>query len=210
VARPYSGGVSEPADHAQDRGLFTVPNLITVVRLACVPVFLWLLIGREARLEAALLLGFLGATDWVDGYLARRFRQVSEIGKILDPTADRIMLLVAVVAIAADGSVEWWFAGLTLAREAVVSAIAVVLGILGARRIDVTWWGKAGTFLLMVSFPLFLMSSADWGLATAASWFAWACGIPGLAIAYYAAWGYVPVARVALAEGRAARRAGLS
>ncbi|MFP3906380.1 MAG: CDP-alcohol phosphatidyltransferase family protein [Acidimicrobiales bacterium] len=189
-----------------DAGLFTVPNLVSVARLGCVPVFLWLLFGLDAPLGAAVLLAFLGATDWVDGYIARRFGQVSEIGKILDPTADRIMLLVAVLAIAVAGHVPWWFAGLTLAREGLVSVMAVILGALGARRIDVTWWGKTGTFLLMISFPLFLASGAEWDLADPSWWLAWACGAPGLVIAYYAAWGYLPAARSALAEGRAARR----
>lgn len=202
----YSGGVSDQPAPGADRGLLTVPNLITLGRLACVPLFLWLLVAREERLAAAALLAVLGATDWVDGYLARRLGQVSEVGKILDPTADRIMLLVAVLAIALDGSVPWWFAGATLAREAVVSIIALVLGALGARRIDVTWWGKTGTFLLMFSYPLFLLAAAERGLSDPAWWAAWACGVPGLAISYYAAWGYVPAARAALVEGRAARR----
>jgi cardiolipin synthase (CMP-forming) len=198
---------TEPGEEQPDAGLFTVPNLITLARLACVPVFLWLLIGRSDQLAAALLLAFLGVTDWVDGYLARRLGQVSEVGKILDPTADRIMLLVAVIAIAADGSVPWWFAGLTLAREGAVSVIALGLGALGARRIDVTWWGKTGTFLLMFSYPLFLLSGTDTSVDGFAWALAWLCGVPGLAISYYAAWGYVPAAREALIEGRAARKA---
>jgi cardiolipin synthase (CMP-forming) len=195
-----------PPPVAVDGGLFTVPNVISLARLACVPVFLWLLFGRDDPLAAGLLLAFLGATDWVDGYIARRFGQVSEIGKILDPTADRIMLLVAVFAIAVVGHVPWWFAGLTLAREGAVSVLAVVLAALGARRIDVTWWGKTGTFLLMFSYPLFLASGADVAVADVAWWAAWACGIPGLAISYYAAWGYLPIARDALVEGRRSRR----
>ena len=196
----------DPAVAAPDGGLFTVPNLISLARLACVPLFLWLLFAREDQIAAALLLGFLGATDWVDGYIARRFRQVSEIGKILDPTADRIMLVVAIIAIAVDGSVPWWFAGAALAREGAVSVVALVLGALGARRIDVTWWGKTGTFLLMFSFPMFLASGADWGLADPFWVLAWLCGVPGLAISYYAAWGYIPVAVEALQQGRSARR----
>jgi cardiolipin synthase (CMP-forming) len=198
---------TEPGEEQPDGGILTVPNVISLARLACVPVFLWLLIGRSDQLSAALLLAFLGATDWVDGYLARRLGQVSEVGKILDPTADRIMLLVAVVAIATDGSVPWWFAGLTLAREGAVSVIALGLGALGARRIDVTWWGKTGTFLLMFSYPLFLLSGADTSVDEFAWALAWLCGVPGLAISYYAAWGYVPAAREALVDGRAARKA---
>ena len=76
-------------------GLWTVPNAITVVRLACIPWFLWLLFEEGNRTDAALLLGTLGATDWVDGWIARRFDQVSEVGKLLDPTADRLLLVAA-------------------------------------------------------------------------------------------------------------------
>ena len=89
-----------------------MPNLISVGRLACIPVFLWLLFSVQDRWAAALLLGALGATDWIDGYIARRFDQVSELGKILDPTADRLMLLVGIFAIWIDGSVPTWVAWL--------------------------------------------------------------------------------------------------
>ena len=79
-------------------GVWTLPNLITLTRLGCIPWFLWLLFDAENRTDAALLLGALGATDWVDGWIARRFDQVSEVGKLLDPTADRLLLVVALVA----------------------------------------------------------------------------------------------------------------
>lgn len=203
---PSSGTHPTSVEEPIDAGLWTLPNLITLVRLACVPLFLWLLFGRDDHLLAAYLLAFLGTTDWVDGFLARRLGQVSEVGKILDPTADRIMLLVAVVSIAWVGAVPWWFAGLTLLREGLVSITAIVLGALGARRIDVTWWGKTGTFLLMISYPLFLGASSDWWLADPGGVLAWVCGIPGLVISYYAAWGYVPIAQQALSEGRTARQ----
>ncbi|HSL57233.1 MAG TPA: CDP-alcohol phosphatidyltransferase family protein [Acidimicrobiales bacterium] len=188
---------------APTSGPWTVPNLISVVRLALVPVFVWLVVGADEPLWAAVLLGALGATDWVDGWFARRFDQVSELGKILDPTADRLMLLVAVIVIAAEGAVPWWFAILTLVREGGVSIAALVMAALGARRIDVTWWGKTGTFLLMFSYPLFLASSSDWFLADAALVAAWVCGIPGLAISWYSAAGYVPLAMAAVTQGRA-------
>ena len=92
----------------------TIPNLISILRLAAVPVFVWLLMGQNRPLAAAALLGILGATDWVDGWVARRFDQVSELGKVLDPTADRIMFLVAVFTMMIDGSVPIWFGILTL------------------------------------------------------------------------------------------------
>lgn len=181
---------------------FTVPNAITFVRLLCVPVFVWLLFSRDDRVGAAVLLAALGSTDWVDGWFARRFDQVSEFGKILDPTADRVMMLTAVIATWIDGSVPGWFAFLTLLREGLVTIAALGLGALGVERFDVTWWGKTGTFFLMFAYPFLLggastLASADWLRAAG-----WLCGIPGLAISWYAAAGYVPIAREALAESR--------
>ncbi len=86
--------------------LWTIPNLFTLLRLLCLPLFVWLLFGPENRQAAAWLLGALGATDWVDGYLARRLGQTSEFGKKFDPTVDRLLFLVAIVAIMIDGSIR--------------------------------------------------------------------------------------------------------
>jgi cardiolipin synthase (CMP-forming) len=200
------GGHSD-ATEVQDAGVLTLPNLVTLVRLACLPVFLWLLFVEENRAAAALLLAALGATDWVDGYLARHLHQVSEVGKILDPVADRLLFFVAAGGILIDGSVPAWFAVVVLVREAVVAGTTILLAALGARRIDVTWFGKAGTFCLMVAFPLFLAGSSTVGWADAAEVLAWLVGIPGLALSLYAAAAYVPLAREALREGRADRLA---
>ncbi|MGH9209153.1 MAG: CDP-alcohol phosphatidyltransferase family protein [Acidimicrobiales bacterium] len=185
--------------------IVTLPNLITLVRLACLPLFLWLLFGREDRAAAGWLLAGLGITDWIDGYLARRLGQTSELGKILDPVADRLLFLVGAGGILVDGSVPTWFAVIVLTREALVGGTTVVLALLGARRIDVTWWGKAGTFGLMVAFPLFLAAHADLSWSGVADELAWIAGIPGLALSLYAAVRYVPLARRALGEGRTAR-----
>ncbi|NNE73787.1 MAG: CDP-alcohol phosphatidyltransferase family protein [Acidimicrobiales bacterium] len=181
----------------------TAPNIITLVRLACVPLFVWLLFGQDDRHGAAWLLAGLGATDWVDGYVARRFNQVSEFGKILDPTADRIMLLVGVLAIAIDGSVPWWFAIATLVREVLVAGTVILLAVLGARRFDVTWWGKCGAFGMMFAYPFFLAANADLNWSSIAEVLAWLCGIPGLIAGYYAVGEYIPKCRDALAEARA-------
>ncbi len=99
-----------------------------------------------------------------------------------------------------------WFGVIVLLRELLVGGTTLVLAALGARRIDVTWWGKAGTFFLMFAFPFFLVSHADVGWADIAGVLAWLTGIPGLAFSLYAAALYVPLARAALAEGRGAGR----
>lgn len=188
-------------------GVFTVPNLVTLVRLGCVPWFLWLLFERDDRVGAGLLLGVLGATDWVDGYIARRFGQTSTLGKVLDPTTDRIMLGVAMIAVLIDGSVPGWVAWLVLVREVLISLVVLTLAALGAARIDVQWVGKTGTFLNMFAFPFFVVGAGvdpGW-LHDLLRLLGWACVGPGLAFSWYALWVYVPLARTALRDGRAAR-----
>lgn len=192
---------AERAEPVTDR-ILTIPNLISLARLACLPIFLWLLFGRDNRVAAALLLGVLGVTDFLDGYIARHFNQVSTVGKVLDPVADRLLFLVGVVAIVIDGSVPLWFAVLVLIREAVVAVGTLAVAVMGARRIDVTWWGKAGTFALMISFPMFLLASSTAAWRDAFGVLAWGFGAPGVIFSYYAAALYVPLARRALAEDR--------
>jgi len=183
--------------------ILTVPNLISVARLACVPLFLWLLLGRDDKIAAALLLGVLGATDWVDGWIARHFDQGSDLGKVLDPTADRILLLCAGVALVIDGSLPLWVGVVVLARELVISVAVLVLAAAGARRMDVQWAGKAGTLALMFALPGFLLADAVSELRAPILTVTWVFTIGGLVLSYYAALTYVPQARAALQEGRA-------
>ncbi len=191
---------------AADHGILTLPNLISVGRLACVPLFLWLLLAREARVAAAVLLAVLGATDWIDGWIARHFHQGSEVGKVLDPTADRVLLVFAGVALLVDGSLPLWVGVVVLAREVVISVAVLALAAVGARRMEVQWAGKAGTLALMFALPGFLLADATSGaprvLLLAATW---AFTIGGLALSYYAALTYIPQARAALRDGRAGR-----
>ena len=195
----------EPDPTGEDR-ILTVPNVISAVRLLCVPVFLWLLFGAEDRVWAAILLAVLGATDWVDGYIARHHGQVSTLGKILDPVADRVLLIVGVTAILIDGAAPLGVGILSLVREGLVTISVLVLAVLGARRIDVTWYGKAGTLAVMFAFPLFLVGSADeGGWSELATWAAWGFVVPGLALGYIALAQYVPLGLEALREGRAGR-----
>lgn len=194
-----------------DDRILTVPNALSVLRLLCVPVFLWLLFGKDDRYAAGLLLAALGITDFVDGWIARHFHQESRLGRIIDPTADRILLGVGVAAVLVDGSMPWWVGLLAVIREAVVGVTVLALAAMGARDIiDVKLVGKAGTLLLMMAFPLFLASNPDGG----APWhelarpLAWLTAVPGLALSYIAAASYLPAARRALADGRAAKCAG--
>lgn len=187
----------------------TIPNVISLARLLCVPVFLWLLFGVERRVAAFVLLALLGATDWVDGWIARHFDQGSEVGKVLDPTADRVLLFAAVAALLVDGSVPLWVGVLVLVRELIVSVAVLALAVAGARRIDVLWAGKAGTLALMFALPSFLAAdTAPHGSALHALCLvvAWGFTAAGLILGYYAAVTYIPQARAALREGRSARR----
>ena len=189
------------ADPGLDR-ILTVPNVVTLVRLACIPLYVWLLFGADRQTGAAVLLAVLGATDWVDGYVARRFHQVTTLGKVLDPVADRVLVATAVITIMIHGAVPIWFGVATIAREVVVSGAVLLLASLGAARIDVLWVGKAGTFALMTAYPLFLLSDGTAGWQQVVRVAAWIIGSLGLALAWVAAASYVPVARRALAAGR--------
>jgi cardiolipin synthase len=188
-------------DPGLDR-ILTVPNVVTLVRLACIPLYVWLLFGADRQTGAAVLLAVLGATDWVDGYVARRFHQVTTLGKVLDPVADRVLVATAVITIMVHGAVPIWFGVATIAREVVVSGAVLLLASLGAARIDVLWVGKAGTFALMTAYPLFLLSDGTAGWQQVVRVAAWIIGSIGLALAWVAAASYVPVARRALAAGR--------
>lgn len=192
-------------DDVLDAGILTLPNIITVVRLCTLPVFVYLLFGADDRWAAGWVLFLIGSTDWLDGYLARRLGQVSNVGKVLDPVADRLLFFVGVGSIIIDGSVPLWFAVAVLVREVAVAIGTLTLAALGATRIDVTWYGKAATFALMGAFPSFLVGASDHDTADAFRALAWIVGIPGLALAYWSALLYVPLGRKALAQGRDAR-----
>jgi cardiolipin synthase len=185
--------------------IWTVPNLLSAGRLGLIAVFCWLLFGPDDRIAAAAALAVAGATDFVDGYVARRFNQVTMLGKVLDPTADRVVVVTGVIAITLYGALPVWLAVLVLAREVLVSSAVLALAALGARRIDVLWVGKAGTFGLMGCFPLFLLSYAPQGWARDLRDVTFVLVVPALLLSLLAAVSYVPLARKALAE-RADRR----
>lgn len=194
---------AEPVDH----GLWTIPNLISVIRLALVPYFLYLLLGKDEPVQAGLLLAALGASDWVDGYIARHFDQGSTFGKILDPVADRVLLISGAVALLIDGSAPRWVLIVVLLRELLISVGTLWLAARGARRIDVQWVGKAGTLALMFALPLFLwLDQTGPGLGHDVLYVVtWGFTIGGLVLSWYAAAGYIPIAKEALRDGRVGR-----
>ena len=197
-------GIHEAAAAAGEDRVLTVPNVISAVRLACVPLFVYLLLGAERRAQAAVLLATLGATDWVDGYIARRWHQVSTVGKVLDPVADRVVLLTGVVAILIDGAAPLWVGVATLGREVLISLGAAAVLALGGRRIDVSRVGKAGTLLTYVAYPLFLAGDAQLGSRTVWRGVAWAFVVPGLVLSWWSLGTYLPAARRAVREPREA------
>lgn len=188
-----------------NRRVLTVPNGLTVLRLVLLGIFAVLVLSADARVLGALVLGVAGVTDFLDGYVARRFHQESELGKVLDPTVDRILLITAVAVIVASGALPLWVTLAVLVREAIVAGAALLLAALGAERIEVLFIGKAGTFALMVCMPLFLASHGGGSLAHAVRVAVEIGVVPSLALAYGAAIAYVPAARRALAAGRAGR-----
>jgi cardiolipin synthase len=186
--------------------ILTIPNAFTLLRLLCLPLFLCLLFGRDNRAGAAWLLGALGATDWVDGYLARRLNQVSEFGKVFDPTVDRLLFIVAISGILIDDIPPRWFFIAVIVREVLVGgAVAIATLAFGMKRFDVTLLGKAATFLLMFAVPGFMLAASDFVLADAFGVGAWLLGIPGLVLSWLTAIAYVPKIRLGVAAGRAER-----
>jgi len=131
----------------------TVPNLLSAIRIALIPLFVALILHHGTEEAGLLLLGFTLATDWVDGALARRTGQVSNLGKILDPVADRLAIAAGLIAVIVRGAFPLWAAVLILARDAIVLIGGAVVAARWRIRIDVRWIGKAGTFGLMCAVP---------------------------------------------------------
>jgi cardiolipin synthase len=162
----------------------TVPNVVSLIRLATVPYFLYVLVGERRVVYAAILILIIGTTDWVDGYLARRLHQVSEMGKLLDPLADRLMIVAALSGGLVVGVIPAVLAIALLAREGLVLIGAAVLAGRGLRRPPVRYLGKAATFLLYGAVPAFYLARSS-----VAVWLftpiAWLAGITGLTIYWY-------------------------
>ena len=181
------------SDEVGSDAILTVPNLFTFLRLLCVPVFLWLIHGREDLYGAAVLLAVLGATDWVDGYLARLLDQKSKFGRVFDPTVDRLLFLVALISMVVIDAAPAWFLIAIFVREALVSIAALYLAAQGMRTVQVSWWGKVATFGLLFALPLFLAAASEPAGEQVYRTLAWCIGLPSLALSWYSAFGYLPL-----------------
>lgn len=142
--------------------IWTVPNVITILRFCLVPVFVWLVVS-ERYLAAFIVLAVLSSTDWVDGYIARRFNQISTVGQWLDPVADRLSLAVVAVTLVATGIAPWWLVVSLLLPDVALGLTALVL-FRGSPELEVTVLGKVRTALLLVGTPILLLAQVP-GLA---------------------------------------------
>ncbi len=141
-----------------DSGLWTVPNLISALRIAAIPVFLWLLLGRDQPGASAVLLGFIAATDFLDGMVARKLGQVSEIGKLLDPLADRLLVFSSVVGGLLADLVPPWLGWPLIGREIAIGAVSLYLLWTIELRIEVRRLGKLATGLVFTAIPFYYLS----------------------------------------------------
>jgi cardiolipin synthase len=172
--------------------VLTVPNAVSGLRLLAVPVFVWLVLGAGRYAAAFWLLAAIAASDWVDGYLARRLDQASRVGAVIDPLIDRTLLVAVGVALLLEGLAPWPLVVLVVVRD--VALMGASFALFGAvPPIKVKRTGKAATACLLTAFPLFLLAAIDWAGQAVAGGLAWGLAVAGLAL-YYVAGGQYAVA----------------
>jgi len=197
----YTAVTIRPGDEPPDRVL-TIPNLISVARLAGVPVFLWLVLGRHSPTRDWWAVGLLiaaGASDWLDGKIARALNQQSRLGQMLDPAADRLYIVATVIALAVRAIIPWWLVGLLAARELLMAVVLAVLRRRGWGALAVSFVGKTATLCLLYAFPLLFLGSHVAVYAETARVAGWTFVIWGSALYWWAALLYVVQARRLLA-----------
>jgi cardiolipin synthase len=182
--------------------VLTVPNLISLVRILLIPAYVVLIVDEDTTTAGLILFACVVATDWVDGLIARRTGQVSEVGKVLDPVADRLAIAAGLIALVVRGIFPLWAALLILVRD-----VAVVIGgaVAMARRrvrVEVRFVGKLATFSLMVAIPAVAWSELGLPLAPAAAVLGWSAFAIGIVEYYVAAWVYARDIRRAISRVR--------
>ena len=190
---------SRTGDEISDR-VWTVPNVISAIRLLLVPVFA-VLIFTEQDAAALVVLVVAGASDWFDGVIARRFNQTSRLGQLLDPAADRLYIFVTLVGLAGRELVPWWLVLVIVLRDVVLACLLPVLNRHGYGPLPVHLAGKAGTFALMYAFPLLLLAGVPGVVGTLAWTVGWASAWWGVGLYWVAALLYVEqVVRIVRAD----------
>jgi CDP-diacylglycerol--glycerol-3-phosphate 3-phosphatidyltransferase len=182
--------------------VWTVPNLLSLLRLFGVPVFLWLALGPKADGWAFAVLAFAGVSDYADGKIARRFNQSSRLGALLDPAADRLYILATIVALMVRHIVPVWLGVAVPARDVLLAFTLPVLRRHGYGTLPVHFLGKAATLNLLYAFPLLLLSDHSGTLAAIARPFGWAFTVWGVALYWWAGWLYVVQLRQLLRDDR--------
>ena len=167
--------------------VWTLPNALSVLRLAGIGLFLWLVLGPELDALAFAVLAVSGATDWLDGYLARRLGQYSRLGELLDPLADRLYIFAVVVGLALRDIIPWWVALLLPLRDVLLWGLVPFLRSRGLRALPVHFLGKAATFNLLYAFPLLLLADGDGVLAMLCRVLGWSFAIWGIGLYWWAA-----------------------
>jgi cardiolipin synthase len=173
-------------DQARDTRVWTLPNLISMARLAGVPLFLWLVLGPEADGWALVVLMVSGVTDFADGWLARKLDQTTLLGQILDPVADRLYILAVVVGLALREVIPWWLAVSLPLRDALMWGLVPLLRTRGYSALPVHFLGKAATFCLLYAFPLLLLGDGEGAVARLSEVFGWAFAFWGVGLYWWA------------------------
>ncbi len=182
MTAPDGGPVAPTIREIAAERWLTAPNVLSLLRLAGVPVFLWLLLGPRADGWALIILMLSGITDWLDGKLARWLDQYSRLGEALDPLADRLYTFALLVAFLIRGILPWWVVALVVLRDVVVTACLPLLRRRGYAAFPVLYLGKAATLNLLYAFPLLLLAQMDWPGADLARPFAYAFTVWGVAL----------------------------
>ncbi len=167
-----------------------MPNLLSLLRLLLVPVFLWLLLA-DYLVWALVVLAAAGASDWLDGVIARKFNQITELGKVLDPAADRLYIFATLIGLTINGNIPLWLAVVIIARDVMLLLVYPMLASHGYGPLPVHFIGKAGTFALLYALPLLLMADI-WPQANFVVLpLAWAFAYWGIAMYWIAGFIYV-------------------
>jgi cardiolipin synthase (CMP-forming) len=181
--------VEGEVQRASDRVL-TIPNALSAARLVGVPVFLWLVLN-DYDAAAVIVLMVSGFTDWLDGKIARRWNQMSRLGQLLDPAADRLYILATLIGLTVRGVVPLWLTIALVGRDVLLSFTLPVLRRHGYGPLPVHFLGKAATFNLLAGFPLLLLGEGDSLVSQVAHAFGWAFAIWGTALYWWAGVLYV-------------------